>query len=366
MSHSDPAATRIASFEIFLTQYLDAEGQVRAPLPAFARDADELRRLYGVMVQTRAFDKKAVALQRTGQLGTYAACLGQEAIGTAIGCALHPEDIFISAYRDYAAQFLRGVAMQHILSYWGGDERGMGTHLPEPAAHDFPPSVPIATHVPHAIGVAYALKLRGESRVVLAACGDGATSRGDFYEAVSSARVWNLPVVFVISNNQWAISMPRHRQTGAETLAQKAIAGGISGEQVDGNDVIATRFVLERAIERARAGLGPALIEAITYRLHDHTTADDARRYRQEDEVRAAWERCPIKRLKRYLDSQNLWTVADEEALLLDAGAKAEAAAQAFLATTPAPPTAIFDHLYAELPKAYEWQRDEVRSAGAH
>lgn len=359
MSHADPAATRVASFDIFLTQFLDADGLIRAPLPAFARDADELRRLYRVMVETRAFDRKTVALQRTGQLGTYASCLGQEAVGTAIGFAMAPEDIYIPAYREYAAQFLRGVAMQQILLYWAGDERG--SDWPDGAAHhDFPLSVPIATHMPHAIGVAYALKLRREPRVVLASCGDGATSKGDFYEAISSARVWNLPVVFVVSNNQWAISMPREHQTGAETLAQKGIAGGLPSEQVDGNDVIATRFVLERAITRARDGHGPSLVEAITYRLHDHTTADDARRYRSEDEVRAAWERCPIRRLKRYLQSRELWSDADEETLLQSAGDRAEAAARAYLAVPPLPPESIFDHLYAQLPASLRWQRDEL------
>lgn len=363
MSHSDPAASRIASFEVFFTQFLDPEGLVRASLPPFARDPELLRQLYRAMIETRAFDKKTVALQRTGQLGTYASCLGQEAIGTAIGTALHPEDIYIPAYREYAAQFLRGVAMHEILLYWAGDERG-SAWAAEPAHHDFPLSVPIATHMPHAVGVAYALKLRREPRVVLASCGDGATSKGDFYEAISSARVWNLPVVFVVSNNQWAISMPRERQTGAETLAQKGIAGGINGEQVDGNDVIAMRFVLERAIERARSGHGPALIEAITYRLHDHTTADDARRYRAEDEVRTAWERCPIRRLKRYLESQELWSADDEEALLASAGEQAEAAARAFLAIEPRPPETIFDHLYAQLPSSLQWQREEVRRAG--
>jgi 2-oxoisovalerate dehydrogenase E1 component alpha subunit len=361
----DPATvSTVARFEIQLTRFLDAQGQALGELPDFARNPDSLRHMYQVMVRTRAFDKKAVALQRTGQLGTYAACLGQEAIGTAIGLALKAEDVFIPAYREYAAQFLRGVPMSKILLYWGGDERGMAYPEGTPAYHDFPLSVPIATHIPHAIGVAYAFKLRGEKRAVLASCGDGATSKGDFYEAVSSAKVWNLPIVFLVSNNQWAISLPRSRQTGAETIAQKALAGGLPGEQSDGNDVIATRFVLERAIERARSGGGPSLVEAVTYRLHDHTTADDARRYRSEEEVKAAWERCPVKRLKAYLEAQKLWSAADEEALQKEGTELAEAAAQEFLHISPDHPEAIFDHLYAQLPKQYEWQRDEVRAAG--
>ena len=364
MTSANPAATRVASYEILFTQFLDAQGKPKGELPAFAKDAEQLKKMYRVMMTTRAFDKKAVALQRTGQLGTYAACLGQEAIGTSIGLAMHKDDVYIPAYREYAANFLRGVPMESILLYWGGNERGMKYPEGTPSWNDFPLSVPIATHIPHAIGVAYAFKLRKQPRVVVATCGDGATSKGDFYEAISSAKVWNLPIVFLVSNNQWAISLPRHKQTGAQTIAQKAFAGGMSGEQCDGNDVIATRFVLERALERARTGGGPSLIEAVTYRLHDHTTADDARRYRSEQEVKDAWERCPVKRLKAYLESQKLWTAADEEALLTEGTAIAEKAAQAFLATHLEEPEAIFDSLYAKLPTQYEWQRDEVKTAG--
>lgn len=365
MSTEAPSAeTRVASFEVRLTRYLDQDGAALAALPDAARDPDELRRLYRLMVETRAVDRKAIALQRTGQLGTYASCLGQEAIGVAIGLALKAEDVFMPAYREYAAQHLRGVPREAILQYWGGQEIGMRYPANTPSFHDFPLSVPIGTHVPQGIGVAYAFRLRKQARVVLTSCGDGATSKGDFYEAISSAKVWNLPIVFLVSNNQWAISLPRTRQTGAQTIAQKAIAGGIPGEQVDGNDVIATRHVLSRAIEAARAGEGPRLVEAITYRLHDHTTADDARRYRAQDEVDAAWERCPVKRLRHYLESIQAWTAADEETLNAEATSIAEEVARAYLATPAEPPTAIFDSLYAVLPRALEAQRAEVQAAG--
>jgi pyruvate dehydrogenase E1 component alpha subunit len=360
---SGAATTSVARFEIFLTRFLDAAGSVKGELPAFARDGKQLQEMYRWMVLTRAFDKKAVALQRTGQLGTYAACLGQEAIGVALGFAMKKEDIFIPAYREYAAQFLRGVKMRDVLLYWGGDERGMrydGSTSP----HDFPLSVPIGTHVPHSIGVGYAIKLKKQPRAVVVSCGDGATSKGDFYEAVSCARVWDLPIVFLVNNNQWAISLPIARQTGAQTLAQKGIAGGMPSEQVDGNDVIATRFVLERALERARTGGGPGLVEAITYRLHDHTTADDARRYRSEEEVKAAWEKDPLKRLRIYLAAQKLWTEADEQKANEEGTAKAEAAAQEFVKFPGEPPEAIFDHLYEKLPAQMQWQREEVKAAG--
>ena len=356
-------STSVAKFEIFHTQFIAPDGTAAGDLPAFANDREQMRAMYRWMILTRAFDKKAVALQRTGQLGTYAACLGQEAIGVALGHAMRKEDVFIPAYREYAAQFLRGVKMRDILLYWGGDERGMlfeGSSSP----HDFPLSVPIATHVPHSIGVGYAIKYKKEKRVVVVSCGDGATSKGDFYEAVSSAKVWDLPIVFLVNNNRWAISMPSSHQTGAQTFAQKGFAGGLPSEQVDGNDIIASRFVLERAIERARSGGGPSLVEALTYRLHDHTTADDARRYRSEDEVKAAWDRCPLKRAKTWMLAQKFWTEDDEQKTMEEGTALAEAASQEFIKFPAEPPEAIFDSLYEKLPRQYEWQRDEVKAAG--
>ncbi|HUP92262.1 MAG TPA: pyruvate dehydrogenase (acetyl-transferring) E1 component subunit alpha [Solimonas sp.] len=365
MSTNTPGAVTIAArFEIPHTRFIDQDGKALAELPAFGRDPAQLKKMYEVMVRTRAFDKKAVALQRTGQLGTYAACLGQEAIGTGVGLALAADDVYIPAYREYAANFLRGAPMESVLLYWGGDERGMDYPKGVPAANDFPMSVPISTHIPHAIGVAYAFKLRKQPRVVLASCGDGATSKGDFYEAISCAKVWNLPIVFLVSNNQWAISLHSSRQTGAQTFAQKAIAGGMPGEQVDGNDAVAVRYVLERAVERARSGGGPCLVEAVTYRLHDHTTADDARRYRSEEDLKSAWERCPIKRFKAYLEGQQLWSAADEEKLVTESTAIAEAASKRFLAAGTEPPEAIFDYLYAKLPRQLDWQRAEVALAG--
>ena len=188
------------------------------------------------MVLTRVFDKKAIALQRTGKMGTYPSSLGQEAISVAIGSVMQKDDVLFPYYREYGAQFLRGVTMTEIFQYWGGDERGMDYKGPQ---KDFPICVPIATHAPHAVGVAYAMKLRKEPRVAVFVCGDGATSKGDFYEAMNAAGLWKLPVVFVVNNNQWAISVRREIQTGCQTIAQKAIAAGFDGEQVDGNDIVA-------------------------------------------------------------------------------------------------------------------------------
>ena len=202
------------------------------------------------MVLTRIFDEKAVALQRTGRLGTYASSLGQEAVGVGVASAMRQSDVLLPSFREQSAMLWRGVTMPEILAYWGGDERGSNYTGPR---EDFPVCIPVGTQFPHAAGVALAMKLRGEDRAAVVIGGDGATSKGDFYEAMNIAGVWRLPVVFVINNNQWAISVPRSAQSAATTLAQKSVAAGFYGEQVDGNDVIAVH-----AITAERAGAGPA------------------------------------------------------------------------------------------------------------
>ncbi len=349
--------SQVASFSIDHTGFLDAQGKARGELPGFAQDAATLIRLYKAMVLTRVFDAKAVSLQRTGRLGTFASSLGQEAVAVGLGDALRAEDVLLPSFREQGGQFLRGVTMTELLLYWGGDECGSDYAGPR---EDFPICVPVGTQAPQAAGVALALKLRGEPRVALCVFGDGATSRGDVYEAMNFAAVQALPLVFVVNNNQWAISVPRARQTAAETLAQKAVAAGMPGLQVDGNDVIAVRHVVGEAVERARRGEGPTLVEALTYRLSDHTTADDASRYRDDAEVSARWKEDPVARLRTYLSEAGHWTKEAEEALIEDCAARVEAAAEEYLATPPLPPTAMFDHLYAELPAALKAQRDEV------
>ncbi|MGN8548734.1 thiamine pyrophosphate-dependent enzyme [Bradyrhizobium sp. 13971] len=243
----------------------------------------------------RLFDRKAVALQRTGRLGTYAISLGQEAVSVGIASAMREDDVLLPSYRDNGALLWRGVKLEEILLFWGGDERGNDFSGPR---HDFPFCVPVGSQAPHAAGVAYALKLRKEPRVAVCMFGDGATSKGDVYEAMNFAGVHKLPLVFVATNNQWAISVPLRLQTGSETLAQKAIGAGFSGEQVDGSDVVAMRAAAEEAIAAARDGKGPHFIEAVTYRLGDHTTSDDALRYRSAEEVQAHWKEEPIARLR--------------------------------------------------------------------
>src|SRR5690606_2975650 len=304
----------------------------------------------------RAFDAKCVNLQRTGQLGTYATSLGQEAVPVGTAAAMRGDDVLVPSYRECGAQFWRGVAMHELLVYWGGDESGHAYADPA-VAEDLPVCITVGNHALHAAGVATAFRVRRQPRAAVAVFGDGATSKGDVYEAINVAGAWTLPVVFVITNNGWAISTPRDRQTGAETLAQKAIAGGIAGLQVDGNDVFAVRDAVAEPLERARSGDGATLTGCLTYRLNDHNPADDARRYRDPAEVERRWAACPIRRLKAWLRGKGWWDDDREQAMQADIAAEIDAAIEIYLATPPPPPTAMFDHLHAELPAALADQR---------
>jgi 2-oxoisovalerate dehydrogenase E1 component alpha subunit len=339
--------TIAAKFEISFTQYLDAAGEPTGPLPEFAHASDQLIALYRAMVLNRTFDAKAIALQRTGRLGTYASSLGQEAVGVGVAAAMRPDDVLVPSFREHGAQLWRGVTLKELFLYWGGDERGNDFAGPR---QDFPNCVPVASHAPHATGVALAFRLRGEKRAAVCVFGDGATSKGDVAEALNMAGAWQAPAVFVVANNGWAISVPRAKQSAAETLAQKAIAAGIVGEQVDGNDVIAVRAVIERALERAREGRGPSLIEALTYRLSDHTTADDASRYRDDTEVSGHWAAEPVARLRNHLAHHHSWDKDKEEALLQECSHAVDQAADDYLATPPLPQAATFEHTYARVP----------------
>lgn len=352
--------TTVARFEIEFSRIIDESGALVGEVPDSLADPESIIPLYRLMVLTRAFDAKAIALQRTGQLGTYASSLGQEAIGAGVGTAMQPEDVLAPTYREQAAQFARGVTMTDLLVYWGGDERGSDFQGPR---EDFPICVPIGTQCCHAVGAAYAFKLRKQARACVCMLGDGATSRGDFYESMNVAGDWKLPVIFVVNNNQWAISMPRAAQSAAETLAQKSIAAGFIGLQVDGNDIMAVRQASEQALARARAGEGPTLIEALTYRLHDHTTADHASRYRSEDEVKAMRARDPLIRTRAYLEARQLWSDAEEQRLQDECAREVEAAVAAYQALDTLPPEAMFDCLYESLPSQLVAQRDAAIAA---
>jgi len=342
--------------------YIDASGQLQRPLPAWA-EPELLVWLYRQMMLVREYDKKAIALQRTGKLGTYPSHLGAEAVGIATGHAMAPDDVYIPYYRDMPALLMRGVPMEANLLYWGGDERGSNCYGPDSRTrHDLPFCVPIASQCPHAVGVAAALKIQGDHRAAVVTCGDGATSKGDFLESINCAGVWHLPLVFVVNNNQWAISVPRRLQCGASTLVAKAIGAGISGLLVDGNDLVAVYEALRQALERARCGKGASMIEAISYRLGDHTTADDASRYRSEEELAEAWTREPLSRMRVYLSGQGLWNDNQQRDWQHTCQQQVNEAVERYLAMEPEPPESMFDNLYGELPRELQSQRDALIS----
>lgn len=345
-------------FSVDYVRYLDDAGEPLDSLPELAGSTDRLLAAYHNMVLARTLDQKIIALQRTGKCGTYPSVLGHEVIGTAIGQCMDRHDVFVPYYRDQATQLLRGVPMVNMLLYWGGDERGSAGW--ELCPHDLPIAVPIATQCCHAAGIAAAIRIRDQKTAVVVTLGDGATSKGDFLESINLAGAWHLPVVFVVANNQWAISTPRGLQSGTETIAQKAISGGLPGHIVDGNDYFAISEVLDHALTRAHGGKGASVIEAVTYRLGDHTTADDATRYRSAEELRSAWERDGVKRFQQYLHHAGLWDADKEKDLQTLCRDKVDKAVRVYLDKAPEPPTAMVDYLFETLPAALEGQRERL------
>jgi pyruvate dehydrogenase E1 component alpha subunit len=275
---------------------------------------------------------------------------------------MHPEDVLFTVYREVGSKLWRGVDMLNVLLYWGGDERGT---VYRHASEDFPFCVPIGSQMPHAAGAALSFQIRGQARCALVFIGDGGTSQGAFYEALNLAGAKRLPLVCVIVNNRWAISVPVEVQTAAQTLAQKAIAAGIPSVQVDGNDVLIVREVVGEALDRARNGGGPSVIEALTYRLSDHTTSDDATRYRRAEEVEAARRIEPIARMRQFLTSRGLWSDAAEEQLRQECATQIDAAVRQYLATPRQSSDAMFDYLFAQLPPGLRTQREDARRYAA-
>jgi pyruvate dehydrogenase E1 component alpha subunit len=348
----------VAQFQIPYVQLLDPVGNLAGELPDFANNAVELLAMYRCMVQARVFDAKAVNLQRTGKLGTYPSCLGHEAVHVGVGAALRAEDVVFPVYREIGTKFWRGIEMKDVLLYWGGDERGTNY---QNSPQDFPFCVPIGSQMPQAAGAALAFQLRGEARCALGYIGDGGTSQGAFYEALNFAGARALPLVTVIVNNQYAISAPLRTQTACETLAQKGIAAGMRCIQLDGNDLFAVRQVVAEAAARARSGAGPTVIEALTYRLSDHTTSDDASRYRPAGEVDAARKLEPLLRTRAFLEQRGLWNEAAEQQLRAECSAAVEDAVRQYMATPRQSSDSMFEHVYAEMPKALLQQRDLAR-----
>jgi len=327
-------------------EILDPEGRVDEKLmPELSED--QVRGVYGEMVRMRAFDDKAIKLQRQGRMGTWPPIRGQEAAQAGVGLAMAEEDWFIPAFRDHGLGLMRGIPGHLLYAAWAGDERGAS--FPE-GVRAFPMAVPVGSQFTHGAGVGLSLKLRGEEAAAVTLGGDGATSQGDFHEALNFAGVFKCRTVFVIQNNQWAISVPFSQQTAAGSIAQKAHAYGIPGLQVDGNDVFAMYVATTEALERARSGEGPTLIEAVTYRIGDHTTADEASRYRGDEEVEEWRARDPIDRLRRYMDRKGMWDEARQEALESEVKMWVNRQVEALEGMAPVGPEEIFRSMYAEMP----------------
>ena len=339
-------------FAIEHLSILDSDGNLDTTLePELA--ADDVRRLYRAMLLGRRLDERMLRLQRQGRIGTFAPIKGQEASQIGSVFTLRPTDWMVPSFRETAAMLWRGWPIEKILLLFAGYLEGS-----QPAAdqRDLPVTIPVATQLPHAVGLAYAAQYRGDDAVVMAYCGDGATSEGDFHEALNFAGVWHVPIVFVVQNNQWAISVPLKKQTHSRTLAQKAPAYGFPGIQVDGNDVLAVYAASHEAVERARGGGGPTLVECVTYRLGVHTTADDPTKYRSEEEVKAWEKKDPLTRFSAYLEKKNLL----ESGLELQVDEEIARAVQAFESMPPADPLTMFDHAYADMPPLLRAQREEL------
>lgn len=354
----------IERFAISHLQVLDEAGRADAALDPGLKDA-ELLALYRAMARARGLDQRMLKLQRQGRIGTFGPCTGQEAASIGPAFAMGENDWLVTAFRELGARLWRGEPPINALLFHNGHEEG--NVIPPPAgaggtASDrgrvLPISIIVASQTLHAVGIAYALKQRGvKDGAVVAFCGDGGTSQGDFYEALNFAGVWKAPVLFVIQNNQWAISLPRNKQTAAATLAQKAIAAGIPGIQVDGNDILAMVAASREALDRAHRGEGPTLIEAVTYRLMMHTTADDPKKYRTEAEEQAAWKRDPIPRFRAYLEHRSLWDETRETALLQELKLEEDAVVKAFEEPRDFRPELLFDHVFGTRHATIDAQR---------
>jgi pyruvate dehydrogenase E1 component alpha subunit len=319
-------------------------------------DDDRWIAIYEDLVLVRQFDDKALKLQRQGRMGTWGSVRGQEAAQVGMALAMSADDWLVPSFREHGLMLLRGVPGHLIYAFWKGDERGAAL---DPAWRCLPPAVPVGSQHVHGAGLGWGLRKRGLAAAAVTCGGDGSTSEGDFHEALNFAGVFKANTVFFIQNNQWAISVPFGAQTAATSIAQKAVAYGLPGLQVDGNDVLAVYVAAREALERARTGGGPTLIEALTYRMQDHTTADDAGRYRDAAEVALWAEKDPLLRVRRLLEARALWGEAQEAGLLARVNERVEAIVQAFEALPAPSPSDLFDHVYAELP----WNLAEQKAA---
>mgnify|MGYP002630320752 CR=1 FL=1 len=337
---------------------LDENGTLDAELEPDISHEGHLRMFRAVLLGRR-FDERMLNLQRQGRIGTFPPIKGQEASQIGAVALLRDSDWLAPSFRETAAEIMRGRTMEGLLLYFNGYNEG--TIIPK-NQRDLPLSVPVASQVLHAVGLAMAAKYRQTDEVVMTFFGDGATSEGDFHEGLNCAAVYQSPVVFVCQNNQWAISLPLSKQTHSETLAQKALAYGMPGIQVDGNDILAVYLATREAVDRARNGGGPTFIECVTYRIMMHTTADDPKKYRSEEDVELWKKKDPLPRYQNYLLKKNVLTesalTALEEEIQLDIQAAIDRAELQMKELGD--PLDMFDHLYAELPPHLQAQKAEL------
>jgi pyruvate dehydrogenase E1 component alpha subunit len=341
----------------YMFQILAEDGRV-APEHEPKLTPSELQKLYSLMVTTRAADLKALKLQRQGRMGTFAPSLGHEACQVGSAFALQSKDWVFPYFRDLGTYITLGLPLKNYYLYWMGNEEGM--RIP-PGLNIFTISVPVASQVPHAVGWAMAMRYRKEQAAVIAYFGDGATSEGDFNEALNWAGVFKTPNVFICFNNQYAISTPVRQQTAAKTIAEKAAAFGFPGIRADGNDVLAMHKLTKEALERARSGGGPTLIEAFTYRMGNHTTSDDASRYRDETEVNGWSRRDPIERFRLYLKDKGLWDDTFEGRVQKEAEDLINKAVEEAENTPPPRPEDIFVYTYKQMTPELNDQLAELR-----
>jgi pyruvate dehydrogenase E1 component alpha subunit len=317
---------------------------------------ETIQSLYRHMVLIRLADQKALALQRQGRLGTYAPVIGQEAAQAGSAHALQKADWIFPSFRETGVLYLHGVPLRDIYLYWMGFE--MAQKVPS-GVHVFPIAVPVGTHPLHAVGAAYAARLQKDRICTIAYFGDGATSEGDFHEAMNFAGVLNTPTIFFCQNNQYAISVPRKKQTASKTIAQKAIAYGFPGIQVDGNDLLAVYAATREARERAVSGSGPTFIEAVTYRFGPHTTADDPTKYREDAEVEEWKKLDPLLRLQKYLGVKGLWNEDLEARWKAEADKTLNQAIQEAEAVALPDPEEMFLYTFADLPPSLKEQMED-------
>jgi pyruvate dehydrogenase E1 component subunit alpha len=353
-----PRETIDVAEKIEYLSILNAEGRLDDALePAIAPEV--LLKLHETLLLARRFDERLLDLQRQGRIGTFPPIKGQEAAHLGAAARLRPTDWMVPSFRETAAELWRGRSLENIIIADAGyDEAGL-----TPAdSRNLPMAVPVGSQIPHAAGLAWAAKYRGTDEVVMAFFGDGATSEGDFHEGLNFAAVFQVPAVFVCQNNQWAISVPVKRQTHTRTLAQKAMAYGMPGIQVDGNDLLAVYVAAGEAVDRARSGGGPTLIECVTYRVAMHTTADDPKRYRTAEEVAAWQKKDPLPRFQRYLLDKGVLTEEMLESLHSRVMAQIQAAVEQAeeQMRSLGDPLRMFDHLFAELPPYLQKQKEQL------